>query len=135
MTTSYRVGVDVASVSAVSASWSRFGDAYLARVFTEHEIEVCGGPDPDTGRLAARFAAKEAVIKVLRPVDEPVNLRDIEIRRDPGGWCTVELRAGAAHIAEREGLAQITVSISHEGELAVAMAMGTFESVPDGDAR
>lgn len=134
MTTSHRVGVDVASVSAVSASWSRFGDAYLARIFTEHEIELCGGPAPDAGRLAARFAAKEAVVKVLRPLDEPVNLRDIEIRRDPGGWCTVELRAGLAHIAEREGLVEITVSISHEGELAVAVAMGTFDSAPDGVA-
>jgi holo-[acyl-carrier protein] synthase len=120
------VGVDVVSVSTVAASWSRFGTAYLARVFTDHEVDVCGGSEPDVSRLAARFAAKEAVVKVLRPLDEPVNLRQVEIVTEPGGWCEVQLHAGVARIAEREGLEQISVSMSHEGDTAVAMAMGTF---------
>lgn len=125
--TVHRVGVDVMSVEAVAGSWSRFGTAYLDRLFTEHEVDACGGAAPDPARLAARFAAKEAVVKVLRPGDEPVNLREIEIRRAPEGWCDVVLHGGVARMAEREGLEQISVSMSHEGSTALAMAMGTFQ--------
>lgn len=70
-----RVGVDVVSVADVAASVRRFGDRYVHRIFTPHEIAACrtacvpagGDPTYSAESLAARFAAKEAVVKVLRP--------------------------------------------------------------------
>ncbi len=72
---SIRVGVDVVAVSDVAESVDRFGDRYLDRIFTPHEVAYCRS-EHGSGRgtqgysaesLAARFAAKEAVVKVLRP--------------------------------------------------------------------
>lgn len=69
-----RVGIDLTSVDEVAASIARFGDRYVARMFTPHEQAFCRiGDGPEANRpyrvesLAARFAAKEAVLKVLRP--------------------------------------------------------------------
>ena len=59
-----RVGTDLTCVADVASSIERFGDRYLRRLFTDHELDATGGA-PE--RLAARFAAKEATVKVLRP--------------------------------------------------------------------
>ena len=62
------VGTDITAVPDVLASMTRFGDRYLGRLFTEHELASCPGPpEVAAAGLAARFAAKEAVVKVLRP--------------------------------------------------------------------
>jgi holo-[acyl-carrier protein] synthase len=80
--TSVRVGADLAGVQQVVDSVARFGDRYLRRVYTEHEIACCPGlPSVAAAGLAARFAAKEATIKVLRPVDFQPDWRSIEITR------------------------------------------------------
>ncbi len=123
-----RVGTDLASVSAVRGALERFGPRYLARVYTAHEVDTCGATSPDPARLAARFAAKEAVIKVLRPADDPVDLRDIEIHRAPDGSSEVVLHGGAARLARRSGVTDVVVSMSHEADFAVATALGTVSS-------
>lgn len=122
--TTFRVGIDLASIPDVAASLARFGDRYLRRVYTVGEIVETGS---DPRRLAARFAAKEAVIKVLAPSDEPIDLRDIEIRADTGGGCEARLVASAAALATAAGLSSVSVSVSHLGDLAAAVALGTFE--------
>ena len=76
---------------------ARFGDRYVGRVYTAHEVSCCQGTPPVVAAgLAARFAAKEATIKVLRPAGSNPPWRSIEIRRDPSGWCSVNLTDGAA---------------------------------------
>ena len=58
-----RIGCDVVNVVDVTRSIELFGRRYLDRTFTPHELQTCAGPARDQ-RLAARFAAKEAVVKV-----------------------------------------------------------------------
>src|ERR1039458_9884587 len=66
----WRVGMDIAFVGDVAESIARFGDRYVCRIFTPHEISCCVGSRAATAEgLAARFAAKEATIKVLRPTE------------------------------------------------------------------
>ncbi len=65
-------------VADVAESVAQFGDRYLRRIYTEREIAACAGP-AFAERLAARFAAKEAVIKALTIVDAPTPLTEIEI--------------------------------------------------------
>jgi len=114
-----RIGCDLVTVQDVADSIEIFGDRYLTRTFTPHELETCTGAHRSQ-RLAARFAAKEAVLKVLRPGDTAVPWRSIEIRRAEWGGCTVELSGNAAALARDQQVTDIQVSISHEPRYALA---------------
>jgi len=119
-----RAGVDVASVAAVKASITRFGDRYLRRVFTDRELSDCARDDgPSAESLAARFAAKEAVVKVLRPGGRQLDWRSIEVRREPDGSCSLALAGEAARRAQHAGLDDLAVALSHEGDIAVALVV------------
>jgi holo-[acyl-carrier protein] synthase len=122
--TSVRVGADLAGVQQVADSVARFGDRYLRRVYTEHEIACCPGlPSVAAAGLAARFAAKEATLKVLRPVDYQPDWRSIEVQRHAAGWCAISLSGHAAALADRAGIAELAVSLSHEGGMAAAVVV------------
>ena len=62
-------------------------------------------------------------MKVLRPRDGAVPWTAIEVRRDPGGWVEVELSGAAAELAEAAGVAELAVSLTHEGEFAAAVVV------------
>ncbi len=126
-----RVGIDLTSVDEVAASIARFGDRYVARMFTPHEQAFCRiGDGPEANRpyrvesLAARFAAKEAVLKVLRPTGPRPPWRDIEVYRTDGGWCELRLSGSAAGLAARAGIDRWSVSLTHHEALAAAVVVG-----------
>jgi holo-[acyl-carrier protein] synthase len=123
VTTTIRVGADLASIDDVAASMDRFGDRYLHRVFTDHELDSCGRRPAS---LAARFAAKEATIKVLRPVDANPDWRSIEVHRDPSGACDLHLSGSAARMAADAGIDELAVSLTHEGGLAAAIVIASI---------
>lgn len=119
-----RVGVDLTSISDVEASLASHGKRYLGRLFTEHEVASCQGPQgPRPDSLAARFAAKEAVLKVLRPTGSRPEWRDIEVRSQDNGACDIVLHGAAAVLAEAQRVEQISVSLSHEAGMAVAVVV------------
>jgi holo-[acyl-carrier protein] synthase len=119
-----RVGIDLVRVDDVRDALRAHGQRYLDRVYTPREVDDCGGSDAAAERLAARFAAKEAVLKVLRPAGAAVPWSDIEVRRDPSGWVDVELRGSAAALAGTRRVAQVSVSLTHERDYASAVALG-----------
>jgi holo-[acyl-carrier protein] synthase len=129
---SVRVGVDLVPVADVAESVERFGARYLDRVFTPHEVDCCRRADARTGRapgisaesLAARFAAKEATLKVLRPDGWRPDWRSIEVRRTRGGWCEIHLSGAAATLAAEAGIDALEVSLTHESMVAVAVVVG-----------
>ncbi len=136
-----RVGVDLVPVADVAESVRRFGDRYLERIFTPHEIACCRRADARTHRaaagysiesLAARFAAKEATLKVLRPSGWRPDWRSIEVRRANGGWCEIHLSGLAAALAADAGIDELEVSLTHESMVAVAVVVGRC---PVGGAR
>jgi holo-[acyl-carrier protein] synthase len=119
-----RVGIDLVSIDSVSESIERFGDHYLNRIYTEREQQESGGVDgPDAASLAARFAAKEAAVKVLRPApDDAVGWLDIEVQSVPGaGWTQIELSGRALDLAQSGGLDEWSVSLTHENGYAAAV--------------
>lgn len=121
-----RVGVDLVAVEDVRASVERFGRRYVDRLFTEHELICCGGADSLRAEsLAARFAAKEAALKVLRPNGARPEWREIEVHRNDNGSCDLWLHGEAAALADRNGLHGLNVSLSHEAGMAVAFVAGT----------
>jgi phosphopantetheine--protein transferase-like protein len=120
----YRVGIDLIEVSQVADSMVRFGDRYLNRVFTPHELACARrGTRFDPSSLAARFAAKEATIKVLRPTGAQPDWRSIELRRLPSGSCEIALTSSAAVMAEAEGITSMAVSVTHEASMAASVVV------------
>jgi holo-[acyl-carrier protein] synthase len=121
-----RVGVDLARIDEVASSISRFGDRYLKRIFTPHELECCQGePTAAAAGLAARFAAKEATIKVLRVQGAQPDWRSMEVWRDQTGFCEIRLTREAARLAAEESIQDMAVSLTHEGQMAAAVVVAT----------
>jgi holo-[acyl-carrier protein] synthase len=122
---SIRVGIDLISVASVRASVDTHAEHYLERIYTDAEVADCTSDGViDARSLAARFAAKEATIKVLRPEhDEAVPWRHIHVRRDPSGATDLELSGHAAELAAGAGLTDLAVSLTHENDLAAAVVV------------
>lgn len=116
------VGIDLVQVSRIAESLAQFGDRFLRRVFTDSEIAYATATPAQTAqRLAARFAAKEAAKKALTiPDDVGIGWCDIEVVRTPSGACKLRLHGDAARLA---GAAELTLSMSHEGDFATAVVV------------
>jgi holo-[acyl-carrier protein] synthase len=119
-----RVGVDLVRVADVVSSMERYGRRYTTRLFTEREIGETEGA-AQAASLAARFAAKEATIKILEPILDIPGWREIEVRRHVGGRCSLVLRGVADQLAVAAGLDGWALSMSHEGSMAVAVVVAT----------
>ena len=127
-----RVGTDLVAVHEVAESVAGFGSRYLERIYTEHEQNSCSGSaQVRAASLAARFAAKEATIKVLRPVGHQPEWKSIEVLRHPAGWCTMALSGCAAALAEDAGISQLAVSLTHEGDMAAAVVVAFCRAEAD----
>ena len=116
-----RAGCDVLAVQEVQASLTAFGDRYLRKVFTTDEIDDCRGRNRVYG-LAARFAAKEAVIKAFAEPDMPFPLREIEVTRD-GPLPRLRLSGSLAERARRQGWLSSSLSLSHADCHAMAVVV------------
>jgi holo-[acyl-carrier protein] synthase len=119
-----RVGIDLVSVDTVRESIRDHGDRYLERIYTEAELHDCLGAEgavPE--RLAARFAAKEAALKVLCPADDAVPWHDIEVVRHSSGWVELEFSGLAARLVAEQGLGDFALSLSHEAGYATAVVV------------
>ena len=115
------VGVDIIEIDRVEAALGRFGARFLGRVYTAVEVAFCHGRAHE---LAARFAAKEAVMKALGTGARGVAWREIEVLPNHRGKPLVYLYGRAKERAERIGLGGLDVSMSHSREYAVAFVVG-----------
>jgi holo-[acyl-carrier protein] synthase len=122
---SLRVGIDLVCVDSVRDSLSSHAEHYLKRVYTEREVRDCEGPGgvaPE--RLAARFAAKEAAMKVLRPSSrDALPWTSIEVLSDRDGLACLHLNGPAAELAEAAGVEGLQLSLTHEGLQACAVVI------------
>lgn len=119
-----RVGIDLTSVAEVADALAEHGEHYLTRVYTPREVADCAGDSgPDPARLAARFAAKEAVRKVLRVGDGGLGWPAVECVRTPDGDVEIVLYGHARDLADAAGLTAFSVSITHEAGLAAAVVV------------
>ena len=121
-----RVGIDLVGVAEVEESLRAHPDRYLARIYTPREVEDCRGSSAEVvaERLAARFAAKEAAIKVLRPTRETsVPWSAIEVVRTASGAPELAFSGRAAELANAAGIASVSVSLTHERTYAAAVVV------------
>jgi holo-[acyl-carrier protein] synthase len=118
-----RVGVDIVGVERIARLASEH-HASLDRVFTPAELEYCAGKRRRNEHLAARFAAKEAVLKAIGTgLRRRMQWTDVEVVRDPSGRPGVRLHGEVAEWARRRGVDSIDVSLSHSAGIAVAEAI------------
>lgn len=111
------VGVDIADVGRIRLMYKRFGKRLPGRVLSEKESEYClSRPDP-APHIAARFAAKESVVKCL---GRRCPLNEIEVTRALSGKPSVTLHGKAAELA---GGRRILISLSHLDNVAIAFAV------------
>jgi holo-[acyl-carrier protein] synthase len=117
-------GVDLVAVEDVRESLRAHGERYLRRVFTEREIEACGGADAaDPRRLAQRFAAKEATAKALRVESDALPWTAIEVLSRPPRGVELALSGAAARLAGERRLSGFHVTMTLEGEMAAAFVV------------
>ena len=122
-----RVGIDLVEIAGLAESIARFGDAFLHKVFTPAELADCAGA---TARLAARFAAKEAAMKVLRPRrEDALPWRSIEVCRS-GDAAQLVLHDQALRLAARDALSGLALSITHERDFAAAVVVAQRGDAP-----
>jgi len=117
------IGIDVVEVRRIERALTRWGEAFVTRVFTPGEEGRARHPRVRSRRLAVRFAAKEAVMKALGLGWRTMAWHEIEIVPDPLGRPTVRLRGGAAQAAQQRGVGTIHVTLSHTRDLALAGAV------------
>jgi holo-[acyl-carrier protein] synthase len=113
-------GVDIIEISRVRRVAERYGQRFLKRVYTPGEIDYCRGRAPN---LAARFAAKEATMKALGTGVRGVGWKDIEVVRQESGAPTIRLHGRAKARAQSLKVLEISLSLSHSQEYAVAFVV------------
>ena len=115
-------GIDVVEIDRIASSIERFGDRFLARVFTQEEIVYCRAKRRTAAEsFAARFAAKEAGAKALGTgIQHGVTWTEIEVRRLPGHRPTLNFSGRALQMAERLGVRHISLSLTHDRGVAIA---------------
>lgn len=115
-------GVDLLEVSRLAEAIARHGDRFLNRVYTPRELDQIKGNLPS---LAARFAGKEAVAKALATGIGPVSWLDIEILRGPAREPVLHLFGDAKQLADKRGITQWAISLSHTHEHALAFVVAS----------
>lgn len=119
-------GIDMVDCDRIRQAVEKHGDRFLQRVFTRAELDYCLGKKRQTEHLAGRFAAKEAVLKLLGTGwQKGIAWTDVEVRNAPSGQPHVTLSGRCRRIAEELGLGAILISISHIETHAIASAIGT----------
>lgn len=121
------IGVDIVEIRRIEASLSKRGERFLNRLFTPAEQAYCLSKSNASIYLAGRFAAKEAVLKVLGTGLRNAKWTDIEIKKDDLGKPHVRLSGAAGALAAQQEISRILLSISHSRKYAVAQAVGVKE--------
>lgn len=115
------VGVDLAEVPRIRASFERFGERFRDRIFTPLEIAYCESKANKYERYAARFAAKEAGMKAIGTgMRRGVRWVDFEVANLPSGKPTLRFHGVAAQVAERLGVTNVALSLTHTSETSLA---------------
>lgn len=117
------VGVDIVEVERIERAIRRLGRRFIERVFSEGEIAYCESRHSPALHFAARFAAKEAVLKLLGTGwSGGIGWKDIEVVNDSARDPSVRLHGTAKEIVRDRSLNTIHISLSHTSSAAIAVA-------------
>ncbi len=118
------LGIDFVDLARVRRVVERHGERFFERILTEREQAYCRRFRDPVPHAAARFAAKEAVLKALGTgLAKGIRWLDVEVVRDEEGAPSVELAGRAAEIARARSAERVQLSISHDHGAAIAIAI------------
>ncbi len=119
------IGVDIVEVERIREALAKDGKRFLERLFTEWELEYCGGKADPAQHYAVRFAAKEALVKAFggKPAGNGWRWPEVEVRNDANGKPTIKLHGRAEERGKELGVKQVKLSLSHSREHAVAFVL------------
>ena len=118
------IGVDIVDIARIQAMLDRYGERFLARVYTEAETAYAMGGANRAERLAGRFAVKEALMKALGTgKSQGILWKDVETLRGRLGKPEVRLHGQAVQWATMRKFGTVHVSITHDGGKAVAFVI------------
>ncbi|MFV0446634.1 MAG: holo-ACP synthase [Planctomycetaceae bacterium] len=124
------LGTDIIEVPRIGEMIERHGELFLQRVYTEQEIRYCQRKKGAMQHYAGRWAAKEAVMKTLGTgFSKGVGFKDIEVCTHKSGAPFCVLHGGAADVAQRIGIDEVLITISHCRTYATATAIA-FQQAP-----
>jgi holo-[acyl-carrier protein] synthase len=124
------IGVDVVEVARMERFLAT-AEHHAAGVFTRQELESCAALHRRAEHLAARFAAKEAVLKAIGTgLGARMRWTDVEVLHDVSGRPKARLHGEVAAAAARRGLGEVTISLSHSAGVAIASAIAVPNPVP-----
>ncbi len=119
------LGTDIVEIVRIGQMVERHGEMFLNRVYTEEEVRYCQRKKESYEHFAGRWAAKEAVMKALGTgFIRGIGWRDIEVLSQKSGQPTIAIHGGASDFAEKLGIDQILITISHCRAYATATAIG-----------
>ncbi|MFH1460030.1 MAG: holo-ACP synthase [Candidatus Omnitrophota bacterium] len=116
-------GTDIIETKRIKDAIKKWGDSFLKRIFTQKEINYSMDRRFYFEHLAARFAAKEAVLKALGDGINGANLKEIEIINDKNGRPNVTLKGKLKKLGEEQKVKTINMSMSHTRNYAQAIAI------------
>jgi holo-[acyl-carrier protein] synthase len=116
------IGTDIIEIARIKQAIDRWGEHFIRRVYTEPELNLYG---KSPRSLAARFACKEAVMKLLGTEKKGISWQDIETLSYPSGKPQLKLYGRAQSEVNNLGIKEIAISLSHSREYAIATAIGT----------
>jgi holo-[acyl-carrier protein] synthase len=127
------IGTDIVECLRIGRMIEQHGELFLTRVYTEREIRYCQARKRATEHFAGRWAAKEAIFKCLGTGwRKGLAWTEIEVRNDHQGKPRVLLCGAAKDVAQRLGISDIHVSISHCRAYATAYALALHGTSPVG---
>lgn len=123
------IGVDMLEIDRMEQVLARRPN-FARRVFTEEERAYCDARSRPAEHYAARWAAREAVVKALGTgFSDGIGLHDVSVERDDAGRPRARLVGRAAEIARELGVREVALSISHTRDVAVANAIAVTDDV------
>lgn len=118
------LGIDLVKINRIDKMIRRWGDSFLHKVFTPGEISYCNSKARPTIHFAARFAVKEAVIKMIGGNTTGFSWQDFEVYNNIEGKPELILSEQIEDMLKGLGISKVHISISHEREYAIAQALG-----------
>lgn len=118
------LGIDLVEVDRIRGLLARSGERFKERMFRPDEVAYCDGCADPAMHYAARFAAKEAVVKALGTgFAEGVGWNEVEVLRAPSGMPSILLHGGAKKVAEALGVRKVLITLTHTASSAAASAV------------
>ena len=125
-------GIDLVDCPRIEQMIQRHGERFINRVFTAAEQAYAGKSKNEVEKLAGRFAAKEAILKLIGTGWRgKIAWTDIEVINNAAGQPEVTLDGEVGKIAEKLGIKHISISITHTANFAIASAVALTQSNED----